>query len=367
MNVNSIFANNTATAHHSTASQFQQVIGASSAANPVFRPDSVSFGSVASPFRTYTSTIGQRNSIGTLAPQFQIQGSAVNSAANWCISNYYSLSPEEIQPALNGVLQEIGNADFSGKTGLEIYEWIENKFVETFGENFMMAHDLLGFVPVNDISVASKGNWIFTTIGSAFVSALNWQLGDTHDDRNAAIEINRTRLFGNMSNSEIKDNIRAKYPEKLTNRCFALMTAEMRSVGLDSGIMGIYIANLILGPGAFDNPENLPPCDELVNRWVKLLDSPLDSRSLTAAHNELMRVQYNMPDSKFMEMKDFLAGLIGDDLEDLFLRELDRHNSEITRLREMFDNEYDRERIKGIYENGSFSASQKKTEKVTAE
>jgi hypothetical protein len=114
-----------------------------------------------------------------------------------------------------------GSADLSGKTDKEAFAWIERQFVEVFGEDWLMERHLPGGrqqgVPAADIS------WHFTR-------AVNHRLEtDSSFVRNA---INRERLFGDKSNDEIQDTIRAKFPETMTYRDLALMIGKMADVGL---------------------------------------------------------------------------------------------------------------------------------------
>jgi hypothetical protein len=144
------------------------------------------------------------------------------------------------------------------------------------------------------------------------------------------------------------------------------MSAKMRSVGLDS-FVGVYAFLLILAPHEREYVEgNRPPSSEVLERWINVLHKPLDSRVLAAAHDEILRVRQesNMPSSWFEDMRYFLesfisafgsGGLLGQDLEDKFLKDLDRHDRYLSRRRENHTGEHDRERIRAVYEHNSLT------------
>jgi hypothetical protein len=69
---------------------------------------------------------------------------AVSSVKTFDIRSYYTMPPEDVKPLARELSEELHNTDFSGKTGVEVYEYIESKYKEVFGEDFMIAHSLFG-------------------------------------------------------------------------------------------------------------------------------------------------------------------------------------------------------------------------------
>jgi hypothetical protein len=66
MNINSIISNNATASLRSSALQMQSAVGIR-ATNPAFQPDSVSFGSIASPFQSYTSAVFRKSTDQSMA------------------------------------------------------------------------------------------------------------------------------------------------------------------------------------------------------------------------------------------------------------------------------------------------------------
>ncbi|MCL2227926.1 MAG: hypothetical protein FWB97_09960 [Oscillospiraceae bacterium] len=280
MNISSTGVNQATLVNRILAPQFQPAHGGAASINPVFRRDSLS--------------------IGNLAPQFQVY-SARSAAAreSWCISNHYPMPPDEVWPALSKVFASIDNADFSGKTNVEIYDWIENQFVEAFGKDFMMAHSIFGSRPITaDGEVATP----FSRIGSGFKSMLI-----RHLDGHAAVqEANRQRLFGDKDIIEIKDTIRASYPQRMTNREFSLMMAEMASIGafgydLVAPQMGNFIDATVRTSSTFT-------VGDINQYWRKMLDQTADVTLLFGVYNEFARGGRS---SLGAEFRNFLINQLG--------------------------------------------------------
>jgi hypothetical protein len=109
-------------------------------------------------------------------------------------------------------------------TDIEAYAFIEQQYIDAFGENFRLAH-ALGM---------PQGLTKYSIIGSSFYFALteHFNLIGVNGGALTIFNVNRERLFGEATDDEIFDYIRAKYPETLTYHDFILMHDEMRSVGL---------------------------------------------------------------------------------------------------------------------------------------
>ena len=360
MNINNITANNVSTAFRTTAPQFQPTSG-TRPTNPVFRPGILSLGNIESPYQTYSAPTGaQKNE-------------------NWCISDHYKISQGDIYTTLQAVRGEIAEADFSGMTDVEIYDWIEGRFIEAFGEDFMMAESLR-------ISGPRTGGLDFTEVGKAFTSALYRQFGSNSFPE----AINRQRLYGDMSTHEIQDSIRAKYPENLTNRELFLLLSELEAVGVGGQLDGhkrnyTDITLEIVGPTA------ITP-DEYLRRYQEMLDKPSNLSILSGLYNldTIRGPQDMMPALKEVLIRLFCAversdGLLESawydaywknsenkhelntgnstktsDLEELFFKRLDDHYDRLNaERREIIADEYKDGRAKADYEERAFAPQRK--------
>jgi len=134
------------------------------------------------------------------------------------LNEYYPITECEVIQSLSNVRHIINNTDMSGKNDIEKYDFIESKFIDKFGSDFMMARNL------------SLPSSLFYLIGVEFTDTLA-----RHIDNPEAV--NRERLYGDKSTDDIQNAIRDKYPNDsdLTNRDLFLMVNEMRNSGvLDS-------------------------------------------------------------------------------------------------------------------------------------
>ena len=248
--------------------------------NPAFRRDSVNLGNAASRFQLYTSTPAPRE--------------------RWCISNYFTMSPAEASSERRRIWQELDNTDFSGMTNLEIYEFIENKFIETFGENFMMAQNLGVPDPIGIKDPCFSG-LAFTSVGGSFRSAVNRHIVGSN-----VTDVTRQRLFGDKSDAEIKATVRANYPERLTNRDLRLMLSELESVGLRI-MTGSYFNEIVSG-------GVIGLCGEIAaHRWVQVLDKPVDFDLLFASLNNWLSNARGRGDlcSQLLMSEDFFNTHLG--------------------------------------------------------
>ena len=230
--------------------------------NPAFRRDSMSLGNAAPRFQLYTSPPAPRE--------------------RWCISNYYTMSPAEARLESQRLWQELENADFSGMTDIEIYDYVENRFIETFGENFMMAHNLGVFDP-KSIENPNFDKMNLMNIGNTFQRLLVRHIGVDSSGSVAFPAVNRQRLFGNMNDADVKAAIRARYPEnsRLTNRDLQLMFRELNSVGL--GIKAWINWDELIAPGV------IGPCGHMIaRRMPEFFDKRVDFDLMFRDHNRMI-------------------------------------------------------------------------------
>jgi len=145
--------------------------------------------------------------------------------APFSIDNHYPITEDDVIPEIRKVRHIISNTDLSAKTDVEKYDWIENRFKESFGDDFMMARSL------------NLPSSMFYMIGVEFNDTLNKHMADP-------AQTNRARLYGDSSADAVQDKIREKYPEELTNKDLFLMVHDMRNSGvLDADSMRSAGAN----------------------------------------------------------------------------------------------------------------------------
>ena len=338
MTITNITKSNLIEANRSIARQFLPISDQQSA-NQFFRRDALSLGSTPSPYQTYTvssaiQTDNLRAALVNRPAQAQAFAATPTTRNNepFSIRNYYAMPPEEVGPKLRQLSEEIYNNDYSGMTGLEIYEWIESKYIEAFGKDFMMGNHLLGNLDVagSNLSESDKerSSYAYVKIGQHFYGAVNSLTNNGRVSECPHFEINRTRLYGNMSDGEIMDALKAKYPQPMTNRSLALMSGELYSIGITSIGFGSYVSALTLKSGESGTYDTLPPWEVLEQRWSQQLDAPANLSLLYAVQNENMKDKENMGNPYVLQIRDLLIrlggtlgpdGLFMHDLEEAFL------------------------------------------------
>ncbi|MDR2585426.1 MAG: hypothetical protein LBC84_04295, partial [Prevotellaceae bacterium] len=300
-------------------------------------------------------------------------------------SNYYDMSPEEVRPLLKQLEEEILSTDFSGMSNLEIYEFIENKFIDTFGEDFMKAHNLLMVVPGSGMfnnSDRPMSNYEYVDIGHSFKDMVSVKIGYAE-----MLQVNRTRQFGDMSNSEVINAVIANHPQPLTNRSLALIGAELQSVGISDDIgFGRYVDALLLRRDELPWNSNYPHWNELEERWNILLDQRADIQHMASLHNAILSDTRPNPHSLpwVMQTKDILVKLgaklgpdglflqsenrifvdldikLGgasdsDDLLDEFIESLNKHEKKLRESKERYESNRESAEVGKLYESNSDS------------
>jgi len=233
------------------------------------------------------------------------------------IRNYYALhTPEQIHDLLMHARWTLLPGVLSGMTDVEKYDTIENWFIETFGENFMKAYHL-GAISDDYRDLICENHSIgfgkddYWHIGRTFNEILNRNLGGVSNVR----EVNRQRLYGDMSNEEIQDAIRAKFPEKLTNRDLFMMFGEMQSVGVfndefhsnasTSTILHWYrdfSVQILRKDGTW--------CGKTIP-WESVLNMPVNKQLLFGVYNDVVYVGRCLPST---EARNFLTNFFGGEI-----------------------------------------------------
>jgi hypothetical protein len=201
------------------------------------------------------------------------------------LNKYYPISEDEVVHEIRRIRHVINNADLSGMNDIQKYNWIENRFKDTFGNDFMMARNL------------SMPSSMFYMISVEFNDTLNRHMDNPE-------QVNRQRLFGNASTAEIQNKISAKYSGEPTNRSIMLMANEMRNAGvLDSAsirsgsqgmidtlrIMQKFVRFTHMLNNKDQNPFNLEDRDR---SWTQMLDHSFDSEYMHSLFN-LLKVRGN--------------------------------------------------------------------------
>lgn len=332
---------NISNGNHSTTQQTQPTVGRVSA--NAFRRDILNLGNTSSPFQLYSPSAADNGSLrdGVLNAISQTRAGTPSAFFAPAVaakmrppkpidfSSYYTMPPEEVMPILDQLSEEIFNTDFSAMTALQIYEWIENRFIETFGENFMMGSHLMGNIPfdgcLDRAGITKNSNFTYIQIGIRFNS---WVCHHIRGSK-SAFDVNRERRFGNKNDGEIVNALKAEQSQPLTNRGLAIVAGELYSVGItDMKVSGMgHVVDVLIGsPTTRPAGELMPPWDNMEASWGRHLDSPAD-RSLSimfAAHNKLMSDRDNMSNPYILRFRDLLVhfgGRLGSD--GLFILDLD--------------------------------------------
>ena len=313
----------------------------------------------------------------TAAPTFNAAPAGADRGP-FNIQNHYDMSPEKVKPKLEQLKDEINNANYSGMSGKDIYEWIENRFIEEFGKDFMIGFNLLqhvrGSVSGDDTDKAAS-NYEYVAIGQVFNDLVSGCVG--FDEM---YKINRENLYGNKNDMEIIDAIIAKHPERLTNRCLALITAEMQSVGINDNIgFGKYVDLLYEKSGKFATKE--PGWNDYEDRWNSLLNMPANVQEMAFMHNGSLRDEPKNPyvlrvrdiliklgaelgpDGLFLdpdgqphvELNVELGGT--DDLIDEFINDLEQHEKTLLESQERLEKNRELKDLIESYESASDSHS----------
>ncbi|MCL2628058.1 MAG: hypothetical protein FWD44_05085 [Oscillospiraceae bacterium] len=307
------------------------------------------------------------------------------------IRTFYSMPPEEVSALRKELTEELNNnLSLFGMTAAGVYEYIENRYKEVFGEDFLIAQNLQGNLCGSLLSDEAKEttNYAYIQIGIDFNIAIGNHVGKHLDMNTSTADINRERLYGNMSDREIMDTVMAKYPQPMTIRSLALLESELVSVGLNYLGVGKYANAVTLHADECVTKGNMPSWEELERRWNKVIDKPADIQHLATFLNPTLGDRQEMrrpgvfqrvmqtvemlvklgavlgPDGLFVEPKksvfvelDVKLGAPddSDDLVDEFLKDLEKHDKTLSENKEQLDKNRELKEVSEKY--SSYSAN----------
>ena len=278
------------------------------------------------------------------------------------IRKHYSMPPEDVKSKLDKLEEEIRNSHYIRMSDSDIYHLIENKFIEAFGEDFMIGFNLLQNVPGAGMFNNPDGtvnNSVFIEIGRSFNDLVSSKIGidEMH-------KVNRERLYGNKSDMEIVDAIIAKHPQRLTNRCLASITSEMYAVGLPDNIGFSKYVDLLFERYGDSSMSEWSDFEEV---WNRLLSKPADVQEMAFMHNGALRDEGKNPfvirvrdilvklgaklgpngyfldpnGEPFIELDVTFGSLDSDDLFDEFREDLEQHDENLHEARELLEKKGD--------------------------
>jgi len=204
------------------------------------------------------------------------------SAAASVLGSHYPVTEAEVIPKIRELRYIINNTDMSGKTDVEKYDIIEQRFKDSFGNEFMMARNL---------NLPSSTYYI---IGIEFTDTLRKHIDDPE-------QVNRVRLYGDADAGKIQESIREKYPSSMTNRDMFMMVNEMRNSGvLDNNSLRVLGGREVMDTLSLlksyirynpkDFNEGLRPLSlaDRDKQWMNLMNRPFESIPLMRMYNEWM-------------------------------------------------------------------------------
>jgi len=233
--------------------------------------------------------------IQSALPQHLQQG----NAARFNIRDYYPPFTsrelfEKIYQAQHTLLFE---TNFTGMSDVEILDYIENFFIEKFGENFDKAFvldirsDEFYAEHASRGMPSPNGERDFFHIGFMFRWIQGQIFGPDPERRQAA---HRERLFGDKSDDEIRETIMDRFSPPLTYRDLATMHREMREVGLFQRETERFFGNAVRhgithGVRTYDN-----------NSWAAVLNRPVNWQNIIDSQNDIFQLGNRLPSKEFI-------------------------------------------------------------------
>ena len=354
--------------------------------HPAFQKDMQGSGKISSPFQAnaLTSAINQsdlRGSILSSITQSRVTAAQVFNAApagavreKFNIQNHYHIPPEDVKPILDRLQEEIRNTNLSVMSKQQAYEWIENKFIEAFGNDFMIGFNLLQVIPGFDMSNnpnRAMSNYEYVDIGHIFNDLVSNSIGFGEMQK-----INRERLYGNKSDMEVVDAIIAKHPMRLTNRCLAMITVEMHSVGITDDIGFSKYVDLLFEKSGDSAMSQWTDFEDV---WNSLLNKPANVQEMAFLHNGALRDNPKDPfvlrvrdilvklgaelgpngfflnpnGDPFVELDVTFGSLDSDDLLDEFRDDLEQHDENLRESKELYEKSANSKEVSNLYETAS--------------
>ena len=272
------------------------------------------------------------------------------------IRKHFSMTPDEAKTKLEQLEEEIRNSHYFTMSSSDTYAFIENKFIEAFGEDFMIGFNLLQVVPGAGMSNNPDGtvnNSVFVEIGRIFNDLVSSKIGEDEMHK-----VNRERLYGNKCDMEIVDAIIAKHPQRLTIRCLASITSEMKSVGLSDNICFEKYVDILFERHGDNTMSEWSDFEEV---WNSLLSQPANVQEMAFQLNTALFLDKKNPlvlrardilvklgaelgpngyfldpnGEPFIELDVIFGSLDSDDLLDEFREALDEHDEDLQEAREL--------------------------------
>jgi len=300
------------TADHYVNAQKYQPVQSTDPAKPSFQDILEEIvNEVKPPQQTYSAPSTTLANTTSIPPPMTPSASAPESSGFFDIGRYYTIPESEVVAKIREVRHNINMSDMTAKTDIEKYDWIENRFADAFGKDFMMARNL------------GLPSSMFYMVGIEFTDTLNRHIDDP-------AQVNRERLFGDADTEEIQNTIRDKYSETLTNRGLFMMVHEMRNAGvLDSDSLrsiGVEGVNNVIDTltmlrsyakvntqTSSDDPNTLT-IEERDKRWMNVLNKPVNTNDLFRLFNAWSQDnRFSMGSDLSSFIRNFLGGVKNDD------------------------------------------------------
>jgi hypothetical protein len=205
-------------------------------------------------------------------------------------ASIYDIPPGDFENlAFHVVPQIISRLDTTGLTNAEIYSKIESIFTAYFGSDFLEASAIMRGAWH---SGAHEGiNWVSTQFSSMLESR-----GIGQNERAEALK--EIMGFKGMSDNEIREAVRARFPSVMTYREVLIMAREFFHLGVDDGICVGFHVSLGVEMNVRSKMESDSSWEDydraLRAAFDRLLNSP-------ANYNSLLKAAENFNETKTLK------------------------------------------------------------------
>jgi hypothetical protein len=212
-------------------------------------------------------------------------------------ASIHDLSQNEIKEALHNVKATVARLDFEGKTKVEKYKEIRSVYENYLGKDFEEPAMLFNFREGEDSELLTD---VALSIGHV---TKEYGADLTREERK------EVEGYGGMSDDEMRDAIRAKYPANMTVKESLLMSLELdgfrlqESQGRDNYTLGIREGIFLsIGGISSGNPSTRKLYDAM-------MDLPADYEAMKARYDRHAANGYNTHEQNDMDgvMKDLTS------------------------------------------------------------